>query len=57
MGIKEQLGCEKTTLEAVWEDEEDAFFNCPFNFISSSTIDFLSRYDALKNGWATRPTI
>ena len=49
---KEQLACEKISAEPIWSDENDDFYNCPFHFISYSTFDLLSRYDAIKQGWA-----
>lgn len=38
------LGCEESTQVAVWEDDEDEFYNCPRKFITESVIDF---YDEL----------
>ena len=45
------MGCEVAAQQAIYEDDEDSFFTCPFKFISPSVADFLSRYDALKDGW------
>jgi hypothetical protein len=45
------LACEKISEEPVWSDENDDFYNCPFRFILDNTNDFLSRYDAIKQGW------
>jgi hypothetical protein len=47
---KEQWGCEKPAQVPIYEDEQDAFYNCPWRFVSASTIDFLQRYNDLKNG-------
>lgn len=49
---KEQWGCEKAAEYPIWSDEDGDFYNCLVRFITPSTYDFLSRYDAIKNGWA-----
>jgi len=48
--LKEKLGCETPTQEAVWEDEDDVFFNCPIRFITENVWAFIKKYDAIKNG-------
>jgi hypothetical protein len=51
---KKEWGCEEEAEYAIWEDEEDALYNCPAKFIAPCVYDFLSRYDAIKAGWAER---
>jgi hypothetical protein len=46
------VGCEKATQAAVWQDEEDGFYNCPIKFIPKYCYDFITEYDAYKNRWA-----
>jgi hypothetical protein len=47
---KENLGCEVPTKESIWEDEDDAFYSCPFQFIAPCIFDFIERYDSIKSG-------
>lgn len=50
------MGCEIPTQIAVWEDNEDRFFNCPLKFISNESINWFEhfRYDSIFSGVALR---
>jgi hypothetical protein len=49
---RKDWGCYDPVDIAVWEDDFDAFYNCPYRFIAPCVIDFLDRYAAIKDGWA-----
>jgi hypothetical protein len=49
---RKEWGCYDAVEHPVWEDEDDAFYNCPARFIAPCVADFLDRYTAIKNGWA-----
>ena len=54
--MKLTLGCEVPTKSGTqWLDEDEEWFNCPINFINESAMDFLKKYDAYKNNFATPP--
>jgi hypothetical protein len=54
--MKLTLGCETPTqAPSEWLDEKEEWFNCPINFISGDCMNFLSKYDAYKNHFATPP--
>jgi len=50
------MGCEKPLeTAATWLGEEDEFYNCPVRFITTSTRDFLEKYDSYRSRMATPP--
>jgi hypothetical protein len=50
------MGCKKPLeIAAKWLEDEEEFFNCPMQFITVGTCDFLEKYDCYKKGTATPP--
>jgi len=43
-GIKWLCGCEEPTQMAVWEDDDDEFYNCPLRFITDQTAEWYKEY-------------
>jgi len=41
--LRGSLGCEEPTQVAVWADEENEFYSCPWKFVTSAHISLLER--------------
>lgn len=53
--LPETLGCEKSTQDAVWADEEDTYYNCPLKWISESITSWYSEYNYIKEFGSSLP--
>ena len=42
------MGCEHPTQGAVWGDDEDDFYSCPFQFLHESVVDWYEEYSYCK---------
>jgi hypothetical protein len=42
--LRKQLSCDAPSQDAVWEDGENEFFNCPVRFISQAVSDWYNEH-------------
>jgi len=53
--FKDLWGCDEPTHEAVWEDGNNLFYNCPLTFISENIILFVNEMNYNRRYNINRP--